>query len=282
MFTKGDFHIHTNASDGKYTGHDIINFAKQQCVDILSITDHDTTESVESTVEFGKKHGILVIPGIELSTLYYGESVHILGYFNGNSYKKDSFQKFLKNMNDYRKYRAEKITENLYRYFNIKLDFNKILQDANGIVARPHIAKAIIEAGYDYSWDYIFQNFIGEDSPAYVPNKKLHTNEGIELLKSTGAIVVLAHPVLISKSCIQDVVNLDFDGIEAIYPMNTEKDTKKFIEIAQNNSLIITAGSDFHGISKSDESHADKIGAVHLDSNNIQIFLEKLAKNMTA
>jgi 3',5'-nucleoside bisphosphate phosphatase len=276
MYFKGDFHIHTSASDGKYSPSDVVTLAKSQGVDILSITDHDTIASLEEAMECGVKNGIKVIPGIELSTLYKGKSVHILGYFKNMDYKNQRFLDYLKEMNDYRIYRAQKIVENLDAYFNIKLDYEDILKSAQGIIARPHIAKAIMEAGYSHDWDYIFQNFISEDSPAYVPNKKLSTKEGVDFLKSMNAITVLAHPVLIKNANINEMLQFGFDGIEAIYYMNTESQTKDFVAFAKKNNLIITAGSDFHGISKADGSHADKIGAVFLNSNEIDTFLKKL------
>lgn len=276
MYYKGDFHIHTNASDGKYSASQIIDLARLQGVDILSITDHDTVASLKEGIEIGYKHGIKVIPGIELSTLYKGKSIHILGYFKDNSYENQKLLDYLKEMNDYRVLRARKIVENLDKYFNIRLNYEDILKSAHGIVARPHIAKAIIKAGYSYDWDYIFHNFINEDSPAYVPNKKLSVNEGIDFLKSMNAVTILAHPVLIKNISIEEMIQFNFDGIEAIYYMNSESQTEYLINFAKENSLIITAGSDFHGISKDDGGHADTIGAVYLNSPEIDIFLQKL------
>lgn len=276
MYNKGDFHIHTNASDGKYSAAQIIDLAKLQEVDILSITDHDTVASLKEGIEIGNKHGIKVIPGIELSTLYKGKSIHILGYFKNNNYENPRLLDYLKEMNDYRVLRARKIVKNLDKYFNIKLNYEDILKSAHGIVARPHIAKAIVNAGYPYDWDYIFQNFINEDSPAYVPNKKLSVSEGIDFLKSMNAITVLAHPVLIKNIDIKEIMQFGFDGIEAIYFMNSGTQTEDLIAFARKNDLIITAGSDFHGISKDDGSHADTIGAVYLTSTQIDIFLQKL------
>lgn len=93
-------------------------------------------------------------------------------------------------------------------------------------IARPHIAKAIIDAGYNYDKEYIFEHFIGNDCPAYIPSVQIDTKEGVKLLKKHGAVVVLAHPVLLKKSSFQDVLALGFDGLEGIYPMNSEEDTE--------------------------------------------------------
>lgn len=278
MYKKGDFHLHTTASDGKFSPKELVNMASKENIDIMSITDHDTIYGVLEAVLEGEKLGIKVIPGLELSTLYHKENIHILGYFNDITQIDCKLKDYLKDMNEYRTYRGKKIVENLDKFFNIKLDYEKILDDAEGIIARPHIAKAIIAAGYNYKWDYIFKNFIGENSPAYVPNKKLSTEEGIKILKEHNALVVLAHPILIKNIDVAELLNMPFDGIEAIYSMNEPKDTTIFKTLAKKYNKIITAGSDFHGMTKEDSKHALKVGQVFLEEEDIKIFLEKLKK----
>lgn len=278
MYKKGDFHLHTTASDGRFSPKELVNMASKENIDIMSITDHDTISGVLEAVVEGKKLGIKVIPGLELSTLYYKENIHILGYFNDITQIDYKLKDYLKDMNEYRTYRGKKIVENLDKFFNIKLNYEKILDHAEGIIARPHIAKAIIGAGYNYKWDYIFKNFIGENSPAYVPNKKLSTEEGIKILREHNALVVLAHPILIKNIDVAELLNMPFDGIEAIYSMNEPNDTKNFKALAKKHNKIITAGSDFHGMTKEDSKHALKIGQVFLEEKDIKIFLEKLKK----
>lgn len=276
MYKRGDFHLHTTASDGNLSPSKLVYTAKQEGVDIIAITDHDTLSGIDEALNEGGKIDIKVIPGIELSTLYKNKNVHILGYFKDISHISLKFKNFLKEINIYRIKRAKKIVNNLYKFFNIKLDFENILKMSNGIIARPHIAKAIISAGYNYSFDYIFSNFIGDSSPAYVPNKKLSTIEGIKILTSLNAMVVLAHPVLVKDINIEDLIKLPFHGIEAIYPMNRTCDTEKFIKYAKKYNKIITAGSDFHSADKKNLKHAHTIGEVYLKENQIIDFLNKL------
>lgn len=276
MYKKGDFHLHTNASDGKCTPEGLVKLAKNENIDIIAITDHDTTEALERAIETGLQTGIKVIGGIELSTLYNKESVHVLGYFKGDNYKDSFLLEYLRDMQNYRKERAKKIIEKLDMNFNIKLDYDKLVRNNKGILARPHIAKAIIEAGYDYSFPYIFSNFIGSGCPAYVPTKKLSTEDGVKLLRKFNCVVVLAHPVLIKNTNIEELMQLDFDGIEAIYYLNKEEDTERFVRTAGKYHKIITAGSDFHGILSDGENHAPRIGAVHLDGPHIKAFLDLL------
>lgn len=276
MYFKGDFHTHTNASDGKFSAHDLLSLAKTSGIDIMAITDHDTTDNLNAAIEESRKIGIKFIPGIELSTLHNGESIHVLGYFKDSSYMKNDLQDFLKEMKDYRVWRAKEIVSDLSKYFNINLDYDNVTKNTNGVIARPHIARAIISAGYNYTYDYIFDNIINKESPAYIPNKKVTIDEGIEILKRANAVVVLAHPVLIKKTSIGEMIKFDFDGIEAIYPLNSEKDTKHFISLAKENNKLITAGSDFHTDETSDTKHG-KLGDIYLDSENINKLLRKLS-----
>jgi len=275
MYNRGDFHLHTNASDGKLSPKELINAAYKNGLDIISITDHDTTLSVEEGIREGLDKNIRVIPGIELSTIHNNESIHILGYFKDDKYKDESFQNFLNDMDNYRILRAKKIVENLDTFFNIKLDYEKILEDAKGVIARPHIAKAIMNAGYRYDWKYIFDNLLSNDSPAYVQTKKISTEDGISMLKKLNALVVLAHPVLIEKSSIDEMLSFDFDGIEAVYPINSKKQKAFFKAKAKEYNKFITAGSDFHGITTSDTSHG-VIGSVFLSHNELAAFVNIL------
>lgn len=275
MYFKGDFHTHTNASDGKFSAYDLLSLAKASGIDIMAITDHDTTDNLNSAIEESKKIGIKIIPGIELSTLHNDESIHVLGYFRDSSYMKKDFQDFLKEMKDYRVWRAKKIVSNLSKYFNIDLDYDTVTKNTNGVIARPHIARAIISAGYNYTYDYIFDNIINKESPAYIPNKKVTVDEGIKILSTANAITVLAHPILIKKTSIEEMLKFDFNGIEAIYPLNSKNDTEHFISLAKGNNKLITAGSDFHTDETSDTKHG-KLGNIYLDSENINKLLKKL------
>jgi len=275
MYNRGDFHLHTNASDGKLSPKELIHEASMSGLDIIAITDHDTTLNVDEAIREGISENIRVIPGIELSTIHNNESIHILGYFKDDKYKDVDFQNFLKDIDDFRLFRAKKIVENLDLFFNIKIDYQNVLDVAQGVIARPHIAKAIINAGYKYEWKYIFDTFLSNDSPAYVHIKRISTADGISILKKLNALVVLAHPVLIKKSSIDEMFSLDFDGVEAVYPINTKKQKTLLKLKAKEYGKFITAGSDFHGISASDTGHG-LIGSVFISNEELNIFVNAL------
>jgi 3',5'-nucleoside bisphosphate phosphatase len=277
MYLSGDLHTHTTASDGNLSPKQLVLKAQVCNVGILAITDHDTTEGIDEAKLIASQLHIKIIPGIELSTVHNKENIHILGYFRDDSYKDSAFQAFLYEMKNYRSIRAKKIIDNLDRIFNIKLDFNDVYKKAEGIIARPHIAKAIIDAGYAYGWSDIFDKFLSNDSPAYVPNKKISTPDGIQLLKSKNALVVLAHPVLIKNSSWEELMDFDFDGIEAIYSQNSSEQTENLLRLAKIKNKLITAGSDFHGIGSSDTKHGE-LGSVRLSNKHLKEFINALKK----
>lgn len=260
-----DLHTHTTASDGKLSPIEVVLRAKKNNVKCLAITDHDITSGLDEAKKACIENNILFIPGIELTTNRNNESVHVLGFFKDDSYKCEEFQSFLKNIKTNRENRALQIVKNLKKFFDINIDYDKVLELGNGVIARPHIARAIIDAGYDYSFDYIFDKFLSDSSPAYVPNLKVSTDEGISLLKKYNALTFLAHPLLLKKNNVKDLINLGFDGIEALYYLNSRKDTDKFISLAVYNDLLISCGSDFHG-HINDSKHGD-IGSMKIDND---------------
>ena len=164
------------------------------------------------------------------------------------------------------------------RYFkenNIEIKFEDVIKYGENVVARPHIAKAIIDAGYPYTQDYIFDNFIGKGKPAYIETTKITVKEGVDLLHKYNAIVFLAHPILINNSNISDFLQFNFDGIEGVYFLNSKTQEKELLDFANKNNLLVSAGSDCHGDFINDTRHGD-IGDMNLDENYINLILEKL------
>lgn len=267
-----EFHCHTTASDGRFSPSQVVEMAKNKNVELLSITDHDTTEGISEALNKANEISLNFIPGIELSCNHNGESIHILGYFKGNDYKDETLIKFLNNLKRNRETRASSIVKNLDKYFNIKINVDDVLKISNGVIARPHIAQAIVNAGYPFDFQHIFDKFIGNDSPAYVPNKHISIPEGIELLKKYNCVVILAHPKLIKKTPIKNILNYDFHGIEALYYQNFKRETDEFISLAKSRDMIITCGSDFHGISKDDTKHGN-IGDMFLSEEDFKKFM---------
>lgn len=270
---KVDLHTHSTSSDGIMTPKEVVERAYKNEVKYLSLTDHDTISGLKEASITAKKLGLSFIPGIELSTTHNKESIHILGFFKDESYMSDDFVQYLNTLKNKRKIRAEKMVEKLKEFFNIEISIENVLKRGKDVVARPHIAKEIIAAGYPYELEYIFQNFIGKNCLAFVPTNKLSTEEGVKLLKKYNALVFLAHPKLIHNSPLEDFLNMGFDGIEAIYFQNTFDEEKYFLNFAKTHNLLVSAGSDCHGNIDGDERHGD-IGAMNVSEILLENFLE--------
>ncbi|MDO5039229.1 PHP domain-containing protein [Clostridium sp.] len=273
-----DFHVHTNFSDGILSPKNVIDRAKKNNVSILAITDHDTVDGIIEAISVANDKDIKLIPGIELSCNYNNESIHLLGFFKDDSYKSQELSNILNEIKNRRIIRAKNMIEKLKEKFDINIDFNKVSELGGNIIARPHIARAIIDAGYPYTQDYIFDNFIGKDKPAYIPTTKISLEEGIEILHKFNAITVLAHPILIKNTPLEEFLKFKLDGIEAIYYLNSKEQEKYLISFAKKNNLLITAGSDCHGDFINDDRHGD-IGDMKLSEEDLSKFLKALNFN---
>ncbi len=268
---KADLHLHTTESDGRLRREELFQLAKSRQIDVIAITDHDVCRHVEDNHRLAKQSGVQYIPGIELSTLYEGKSVHVLGYFRSEGYKSDIMEQFYIETKARRERRAHTFVANLAHYFNLHITYEDIVSVSHGIIARPHIAKAIRMRYPQYSHNEIFDLFIGEHTKAYVPSTEIELSEGIALLRTHDALVVLAHPTLLKPAIHDAVLEHDFDGIEAIYGLNRAKETERYCAFAKERGLLVTAGSDFHGI-ENDTKHKE-LGEITLQGDALKRFL---------
>ena len=270
-----DFHTHSTASDGSFSPSEVVKKSFDKGVKYLALTDHDTLTGIDEAKRMAESLGVTFIPGIELSTSYNKETVHLLGFFKGDDYKNSELNNFLQELKDKRIKRAEEIVARLKRFNNIEIKVEDVLKNGKDTIARPHIAKTIIEAGYPYDYDYIFKKFLGDDCPAYIPANKMSTEEGISLLKRYNAKVFLAHPVLLKKISAHDILPLGIDGIEAVYALNSSEDEKRFRKFANKNNLLISCGSDSHGME--DDGGHGSLGSMSLDEERLQKFINAVS-----
>lgn len=268
---KCDFHTHSTASDGSFTPSEVVKKSSEKGVKYLALTDHDTLSGIDEAKNLADSLGTTFIPGIELSTSHNKETVHLLGFFKGDDYKNPELNQFLQDLKDKRIRRAEEIVARLKKYNNIQIKVEDVLRNGKDTIARPHIAKTIIEAGYPYDYDYIFKHFIGDDCPAYIPANKMSTEEGIALLRKYNAKIFLAHPVLLKKISVKDILPLGIDGIEAVYALNSKADEDNFRSFALYNNLLISCGSDSHGMEE-DNGHGS-LGSMSLDEKSLEAFI---------
>ncbi len=264
---KANLHVHTTYSDGTKTLEEINELAIKHDFDVIGITDHDTLNGTYEIEKLNTK--VKFIIGIELSCKYKKEVIHVLGYFKKRP--SDDLINYFKKCEEQRLERCLKIIENLDKYYDIKIDYEDVRKKADGLIARPHIAE-VISKKYGYTIDEVFDNFIGDDKKAYVPYEVISLEEGIKLLKENDALVVLAHPILIKTFDYKEIINKGFDGIEAYHYNQDEEYSKGLIEVAKENNLFITGGSDYHG-----EIIENKFEKPYIEGEELNVFLSELS-----
>ncbi len=266
-----DMHIHTTASDGELSPVEIIDYALSKGLAGVAITDHDTIAGLEAAICYGRKKGMLVIPGIELSTEYKDEEIHILGY--GIDYSNPELLNTLEILHNERTIRAEKIIRRLNDN-GFKIDFQEIRDIAQeGVIGRPHIARGLISKGYIETVQEAFEKYLNKGCPAYVPRYKLSPFDAVDLIKGAGGIAVMAHPGLVKNSAlVEELIGHGIDGIEVYHPDHSQEKSKAFLALTVKYGLLVTAGSDFHSIPRATEARSD-LGEVKIAIDAIKAFI---------
>jgi predicted metal-dependent phosphoesterase TrpH len=239
-----DLHTHTTASDGEYPPAQLVEKAKQAGLSTIAITDHDTLAGIDEARQTGEREGIRVIPGVEITTRFLGIGIDVLGYAFDHPSR---LHQKLTEYREARQIRAERILEKLGE-LGMKISMEEVLAfSTNGVIARPHIAKALVRKGYAPDVQTVFDLYLADGQPAHVDKKSLSTEAGIHLVHKEGGKAVLAHPGLIRDDrCLADLLKLNWDGIEVWHPAHTSDQVRLFQQMAQERELAVTGGSDFH------------------------------------
>ena len=252
MDFKADLHMHSYFSDGTMSPEELLHLAKEKKLSGISITDHDTIDGYTDKIfQLARNLDIMLLQGVEISSEFSSSSVHILGY--GFDLKSKAFQDFLLDIQERKRQRNVKILEKL-RSNNIQITEEELYEYAKEkgvnktIVGRPHIASLMLEKKYIANIQEGFDRFLKDDGMCYVAGDRVSSELVVKKLHEANGIAILAHPHLIkSKKLLKKLLNLGFDGIEVYYgrlPFYIETNWKK---IAEDNNLLITGGSDFHG-----------------------------------
>jgi len=241
---KFDLHLHTTASDGEYRPADLVSKAASVGLEIIAITDHDTLDGIAEAKQAGKETGVEVIAGIELSTKFEGKTVDILGYHLTHA---DDLQQVLKQMRDARENRAQIILEK-FAAIGMPLTMEDVLEfSQGGVIARPHIAKAIVKKGYVADYQTVFDEYLADGKPCAIDKMVLSPEEGIALIHEAGGKAVLAHPVYLNDDeLVERLLRYPFDGIEVWHRNHSPEDAAHYNALANRYGLLKTGGSDFH------------------------------------
>lgn len=271
---KIDLHSHTHFSDGFYSPTELVKKAKKHGIDMLGITDHDTVDGVKEAIEAGKKIGVEVIPGMEISTDLMKKEIHILAYYIDIENKE--LLEYLSFFRKERLKRAERIVKKL-NYLGFTISINDVVDNAeNSAIGRPHIAKAMVKRGIVETQRDAFNKFIGNDCPAY--EKKVHVSpqSAVKIISDAGGLSVIAHPNKMPENILKELIESGIDGIEVVHPSHTNRLINYYRGIANEYFLLETGGSDFHGGLRDDEKNLGKYYTLY---RNIEAMKKRLIKN---
>jgi predicted metal-dependent phosphoesterase TrpH len=245
---KVDLHIHTSYSDGAFSPEKIVDTAIDAGLEAIAITDHDNVLSHQIALDYAKDKSLKILPGVEINTIYKGYEVHILGYFM--DLEDSDFQKLIKTQQQARVKQTKEIITLLAKRAGIKITFDSIVNQVapGGSIGRPHIAKAITNAGGTSSSIEAYNKYINDNSNVYVQRKTVTPFEAVEVIYEAGGIPVFAHPydVDIADQLIKEMMNFGLRGIEAYHRKHSPAIIEYFSTLAEKYGLIITGGSDFH------------------------------------
>jgi hypothetical protein len=243
---KADLHTHTTCSDGSTEPDELVRMASELGIKHLAITDHDTFEGYKMAEVCAQELNIDLICGMELTTSFEGRESHLLAYEIDP--ENPLLNDLVKEQRRIRKVRMRRIVDKVQKQ-GFDISYDEVRAEANKAnLGRPHIAMVLMNKGYVGS--------INEAFIRYLNNEKLNENhteyvdfrEAIHLLKSAGAVTVLAHPgVLYSDSELKEIIDVGVDGLECIHPSHNYDLQKKFDELCDKYLLLKTGGSDFHG-----------------------------------
>ena len=272
----GDFHLHSNTSDGVLSPSEVIRSAAKNGVQHLALTDHDSTEGLKEAAIAAEPLALQLICGIELSVVHLGTDIHILGY--GFTQQFQPLQEYLQEQRDGRYRRMKKIL-NILNEYGLAISEDEILMIAGeGSIGRPHIARALIAKGYVSSVQEAFDKWLGDGKPADIQRQRLLPAEAISLIHEAEGLAFIAHPIFVGNDyeiAVHELALMGLDGIETYYKHYTEETIKKHQQLGLKLSLISSGGSDYHGLGNPDDR---EIGDIPFPNTEIITFLESLER----
>lgn len=250
-----DLHVHSTASDGRFSPAEIVRRAAELGLTVIALTDHDTVAGVDTALATaGDLPGLRVIPGVEISTDVPDGEVHLLGYFLDHTDRQ-----LIAALERFRGSRQERARRMVAKLGNLGLDIDWARVQAiagDGALGRPHIAQAMLEKGYVASFGEAFTRYIGHGGPAYVERGKMTPVQSVELVLRARGIPVLAHPLTASdpEALIIELKQAGLVGLEVYYDSYTADEVSQLLGLARRYGLIATGGSDYHGLDAGTET----------------------------
>lgn len=254
-----DLHSHSTASDGSDPPARVVERAKEAGLAVLSLTDHDTVAGVPEAMEAGRRLGVRVVPGTEL-TCYVGKrEIHVLGY--GMDIAHVGLAEHCRRFQEARIARAKLIGERLAEA-GAPIDMSAVMAEADGgVVGRPHIARALIAAGHVKDFQEAFDRFLGEGGPANVHKLNVTPEECVAVIRDAGGVAVMAHPALGEMfDLVPTLISAGAVGIEVWHSAHDWSATDRLHKMALERGLAKTGGSDCHGNIKGQDPILGRFG----------------------
>lgn len=253
-----DLHLHTNASDGSYSPTEVCQMANEKNLAAIAITDHDTVDGIQEAVEYCSTHiaNMEMIPGIELSCKYQNREIHLLGFYM--DYTNPELLSTLASIKEAR-YKRNLDMCHLFQADGIDMTIEKLqVGNPDTVITRAHFARVLLEEGICKTKDQAFKSYIGEKCKYYLPKPDISCEEAMKTIITYGKAAFLAHPLLYKlgyrqiEELIEYLKPLGLMGLEAYHSSNNSYESDKLRSIAAKHNLLISGGTDFHGVIKPD------------------------------
>jgi len=268
-----DLHTHTYHSDGTRSPAEVVDVALANGIEILAISDHDNLAAYFEIKTYADSKGVTLIPATELSCAYEGVDIHILAYaFDAHD---ERVKTKLRRFRDARQTRGRRIVERL-RALNFNISSDRVEQlAAGGAVGRPHVARALVEAGYVGSVSEAFDKLLRPGKPGYVEKDRFAIDEAVALMRATGGVTSIAHPTLYRnhQSLVPQLLDAGIDAVEVLHPDVDALNRERYTNLARFRGKFTTGGSDDHGAVKAKET----LGTVKVPEKMIGPILERMS-----
>lgn len=240
-----DLHAHSLASDGACAPSEVIAAAHRAGVLAIALTDHDTIAGVEEAEAAGERIGIRVVAGVELSAVENDRETHLLGL---HLVQRDGMEERLIELRAARRRRGAQTVEAL-NALGVTITLDDVMQQADGgAIGRPHVARALVAAGWVPDVRAAFDRFLGAGRPACIAKEPFPMRDAIALVHEAGGLAVLAHPGREgTRDWIESLANAGLDGIEVRHPSHSAEDVARLAALCAHYDLVPSGGSDWHG-----------------------------------
>ena len=249
-----DLHTHSTASDGTQSPAAVVSSAAEAGLDVLALTDHDTTRGWAEAAAAAQHHGIALVRGIEISCQHEGITIHLLGYLQDPA--SPGLLEEQSRSRQSRETRAQRIVELLSR--DLPLHWDDVLEQIGpgATIGRPHIADALVAKGIVASRDAAFADYLYDGSPYSARHYASDPVEAVRLVREAGGVAVMAHPFasqrgrVVDDSIIEAMAAAGMAGLEVHHRDHDGDEVRHGLDLAASLDLFVTGSSDYHGAGK--------------------------------